>query len=556
MLRELTIENVAVIEKASITFDEGLTCLTGETGAGKSIVIDSINAILGDRLSKNIVRTGAKKASIVRVFEDLDEDVIRAARELDIDISEECIISRQITDEGKSTTRINSIPCPASVLRTLFADEVNIHGQHDNQSLLNPSKHLGILDSFGVDPIIRDTYSGMYKEYTELNGRIEELERIEKTNSENRDLLTYQVDEIEKAALTVDEEEELGERKKLIKNAENIINSLVEAHSCLFGDDDTEGALSLIQLAKGELEKIGDYAPEVRSRLERMNDSFETLQDASYDLKNYLDDFDVDISDLDYIEERLDVYYQLKRKYGPTVQDVLDYYEEKKTELEVIETARDTLDRLYAERKVLKDKLSISADRLTRDRKRVFADMKKDIEASLAFLNMPFVKIDLRCDKKDFSSNGQDDIEFLISANRGESPKPMARIASGGELSRIMLAMKNVLSERERTHTMIFDEIDTGVSGSAAFKIGQLMKKVSKGKQVLCVTHSAQIAAFRDNHMFIEKDTVDNATYTHIRRLNDTERIREIARIISGDNITATSLDNAREMLESAQAIE
>ncbi len=556
MLRELTIENVAVIEKASITFDEGLTCLTGETGAGKSIVIDSINAILGDRLSKNIVRTGAKKASIVRVFEDLDEEVIKAARELDIDISEECIISRQITDEGKSTTRINSFPCPASVLKTLFADEVNIHGQHDNQSLLNPSRHLGILDSFGVDPIIKETYQGMYKEYTELNGRIEELERIEKSNSDNRDLLTYQVDEIEKAALSVTEEEELGERKKLIKNAENIINSLVEAHTCLFGDDDTEGALSLIQIAKSELEKIGDYAPEVRSRLERMNDSFETLQDASYDLKNYLDDFDVDISDLDYIEERLDVYYQLKRKYGPTVRDVLDYYEEKKAELEVIETARDTLDRLYADRKVLKDKLSISADRLTRDRKRVFDEMKKDIEESLAFLNMPFVKMDLRCDRKDFSANGQDDVEFLISANRGESPKPMARIASGGELSRIMLAMKNVLSEKEKTYTMIFDEIDTGVSGSAAFKIGQLMKKVSKGRQVLCVTHSPQIAAFRDNHMLIEKDTVNNATYTHIRRLNDTERIREIARIISGDNITATSLDNAREMLESAQETE
>ncbi|MBQ3394098.1 MAG: DNA repair protein RecN [Oscillospiraceae bacterium] len=556
MLKELTIENVAVIEKASITFDEGLTCLTGETGAGKSIVIDSINAILGDRLSKNIVRTGAKKASIVRVFEDLDEEVIKAARELDIDISDECIISRQITDEGKSTTRINSFPCPASVLKTIFADEVNIHGQHDNQSLLNPSRHLGILDSFGVDPIIKETYQGMYREYTELNGRIEELEQIEKSNSDNRDLLTYQVDEIEKAALSVTEEEELGERKKLIKNAENIINSLVEAHTCLFGDDDTEGALSLIQIAKSELEKIGDYAPEVRSRLERMNDSFETLQDASYDLKNYLDDFDVDISDLDYIEERLDVYYQLKRKYGPTVRDVLDYYEEKKAELEVIETARDTLDRLYAERKVLKDKLSISADRLTRDRKRVFDGMKKDIEASLSFLNMPFVTMDLRCDRKDFAANGQDDIEFLISANRGESPKPMARIASGGELSRIMLAMKNVLSEKEKTYTMIFDEIDTGVSGSAAFKIGQLMKKVSKGRQVLCVTHSPQIAAFRDNHMLIEKDTVNNATYTHIRRLNDTERIREIARIISGDNITATSLDNAREMLESAQETE
>ena len=553
MLSELTIENVAVIEKADIRFEEGLTCLTGETGAGKSIIIDSINAILGDRLSKNIVRSGARKASIVAVFEDLDESVISAAARMDIDISDECIISRQITEEGKSTSRINSVPYPASVLKRLFNDVVNIHGQHDNQNLLNPSKHLEILDSFGVSGTLKEVYAGLYDEYRSLEKEISGLEKAESERRDNLDFLRYQVEEIEMAALSAGEEEELNERKKLIKNAEKIVEALASAHSCLFGDDDSDGALSLIQIARESVGKISDYSSDMGEALEKLNDSYAILEDSAYRLKNYLDDFDVDVSEIDEIEERLDVYYNLKRKYGPTVEDVLNFWREKKTELERGENAREILEGLYRRMNEVSAKLAIAADRLTEERKRVFAGMKKDIEAALAFLNMPFVTLELSCSVKDYSPSGHDDIEFFISANRGESPKPMARIASGGELSRIMLAMKSVLAEKEMTHTMIFDEIDTGVSGSAAFKIGKMLRDTSRGKQVLVVTHSAQIAAFADNHLLIEKDTDDSATYTHVRKLDHDGQVREIARIIAGDNLTRTSLKNAEEMLYSAK---
>lgn len=553
MLCELIIENVAVIEKAHITLTDGFTCLTGETGAGKSIIIDSINAIMGERMSKNIVRSGARKATIVAVFENLEQSVIDKAAEMDIDISDECIVTRQITADGKSTARINSVPYPISVLKSLFSDAINIHGQHDSQSLLIPQKHMGILDSFGTDTAIKATYLQFYKEYVSIDKQIKELENIDKNKQDTLELLTFQVKEIEDASISKEEEEQLNTDKQLIKNAENIISSLTDAYSYLFGDDDSLGALSALQEAAGHTGYVSGFSEQLLSISERLNDAAAIAQDAGFELKNYIDDFDIDISDIDEIEERLDVYYKLKRKYGPEVEDVLNFYENSKNELEMIEFAREKLDKLYAERQVVLDKLSISADRLTANRKEVFGRLSGAIQNSLEFLNMPFVKLYLSCEKKEFGPDGQDDIEFLISTNKGESAKPLAKIASGGELSRIMLAIKSVLAEKEDTHTLIFDEIDTGVSGSAAMKIGKLLRRTSKGKQVLCVTHSPQIASFADTHLLIQKTTAENATYTSVKPLSEEEKIREVARIISGENITPTALMNAKEMIDTAK---
>ncbi len=553
MLCELIIENVAVIEKASINFREGFTCLTGETGAGKSIIIDSINAIMGERISKNIVRTGASKASIVAVFENLEQSIIDKAAEMDIDLRDECIVSRQITAEGKSTARINAVPYPVSVLKALFNDAINIHGQHDSQSLLTPAKHIDILDSFGTDNAIKATYYQFYKEYTAIDKQIKELESIDKDKRNTLDLLSFQVQEIEDARLSADEEQQLNNDKQLIKNAEHILSALSDAYSYLFGDDDILGGLSALQEAAMNTEKVSSFAETLGAISEKLNEAAAIAQDAGFELKNFIDDFDIDVSDIDAIEERLDVYYRMKRKYGPEVEDVLEFYEKSKKELEKIEFAREKLDSLYEERTVILDKLTISADRLTNNRKEVFDRLSSEIRSSLQFLNMPDVKLYLSCEKKPFGSNGQDNIEFLISTNRGEEAKPMSKIASGGELSRIMLAIKSVLSEKEETHTLIFDEIDTGVSGSAAMKIGKLLKQTSSGKQVLCVTHSAQIAAFADNHLYIEKNTRGDATYTSVTRLTEHEREKEIARIISGDNISDTSLLNAKEMIALAK---
>ena len=327
------------------------------------------------------------------------------------------------------------------------------------------------------------------------------------------------------------------------------------AHNYIFGDDESFGAVSELQEAAGNLLNISSFSPELKAISDKLSEAYAISQDAGYDLKSFIDSFDVDVSRIDEIEQRLDLYYKLKMKYGSTVEDILNFYNESKEKLEKMEFARENLSKLYRERQVVLDKLTISADRLSNNRREVFAQMAEEIKNSLEFLNMPFVTLALSIEKKDFAPDGQDNIEFLISANKGEMPKPLSKIASGGELSRIMLAIKNVLAEKEDTHTLIFDEIDTGVSGSAAMKIGRLLKETSVGKQVLCVTHSAQIAAFADNHLQIEKKTDESATFTSVRELHGDERDREIARIISGENITETSLMNAKEMILNAKNI-
>ncbi|MBE6877603.1 MAG: DNA repair protein RecN [Ruminococcaceae bacterium] len=553
MLRELTIENVAVIEKANISFDKGFTCLTGETGAGKSIIIDSINAIMGDRVSRDVIRTGAQKASIVAVFENLNKDIIKLADEMDIDISEECIVSRVISAEGKNSARINGMPAPVSVIKAIFSEAINIHGQHDNQSLLDPAKHLAILDSFGVDKAVFDAYTDSYEKYCDINRKIKELSSLEKSKQEDLEFLQFQVEEIYNADLSEEEEEELLEQKKLIKNAENILSALNAAYGLLSGNDEFIGACSALQQAEDEVSSISEFSEKITEISEILIDISDKSQDAMYEIRSAIDDFDVDINMIDEIEERLDTYYKLKRKYGGSVEAVLEYYDKAKEKLDNIEFAQEKLEKLYAEKAIIVKELEKTAQALTDERCDKFDMMAGEIQNSLAFLNMPFVKLSLNIEDKDYSADGKDQLEFYIVTNKGESPKPLAKIASGGELSRIMLAIKSVLAEKQVTDTMIFDEIDAGVSGTAALKIGKLLKETAYNRQVLCVTHSPQIAAFADTHMYIEKTTKGDATYTTVRKLGTEERVAEIARIISGDNITETAAENAREMLAAAQ---
>ncbi len=553
MLKELTIENVAVIEKARIDFSGGFTCLTGETGAGKSIIIDSINAIMGDRVSKDIIRTGAQKASIVAVFEDLNGQIVKLADEYDIDISDECIVSRIISAEGKNTARINGMPVPVSVIKAIFSEAVNIHGQHDNQSLLDSTKHLDILDSFGTDPVILKVYTDIYNEYCDINKKIKELSSLEKSKHEDLELLQYQVEEIEIAQLSEEEEKELCEQKKIIKNSESIVSALNNAYQALSGGDEFYGACSALQQAENELSSVSEFSEKMSELSESLIDISEKSQDVMYEIRNIIDDFDFDANQIEEIEQRLDTYYKLKQKYGGSVEAVLEYYDKAREKLENIEFAQEKLDKLTAERAEILAKLKIQADKLTQERIKQFDLMAGKIQKSLEFLNMPFVKLSLHLQDKDFSSDGKDQLEFYIVTNKGESPKPMAKIASGGELSRIMLAIKSVLAEKQVTDTMIFDEIDAGVSGSASLKIGKLLRQTAKNRQVFCVTHSSQIAAFADTHLYIEKNTKGDATYTSVTQLDDNQRIREMARIISGENVTETSLQNAAEMLYSAR---
>ncbi|MBQ6930146.1 MAG: DNA repair protein RecN [Oscillospiraceae bacterium] len=553
MLRELTIENVAVIEKASIDFKSGFTCLTGETGAGKSIIIDSINAIMGDRVSKDVIRTGAQKASIVAVFENLNDKIIKTAQEFDIDISEECIVSRIISAEGKNSARINGMPVPVSVIKSIFSEAINIHGQHDNQSLLDSTKHLDILDSFGTDPVVFKVYSDIYEDYCAVSKKIKELSSLEKSKQEDLELLQFQVDEIYNADLSEEEEKNLDEQKKLIKNSENIMSALSTAYQMLSGDDEFMGACSALQEAEGEVSAVSEFSEKMSAISETLIDISDKAQDIMYEIRNIIDDFEFDPKLIDEIEERLDTYYKLKRKYGGSVEAVLDYYNRASEKLDNIEFAQEKLEQLKAQRSEILAKLKIQADKLTKERQKQFDLMAGEIQKSLEFLNMPFVKLSLHIEEKEYSADGKDQLEFYIVTNKGETPKPLAKIASGGELSRIMLAIKSVMAEKQITDTMIFDEIDAGVSGSASLKIGRLLRQTAQNRQVFCVTHSPQIAAFADTHLYIEKQTKDNATFTSVRQLEYKQRVEEIARIISGENITATAMQNAQEMLANAQ---
>ncbi|MEA5051336.1 MAG: DNA repair protein RecN [Oscillospiraceae bacterium] len=553
MLRELNIENVAVIEKASVQFDAGLNILTGETGAGKSILIDSINAILGNRTTKEIVRTGASRAVIWATFADVSPKVLRMLEEQGYEFDGMLILHRIITADGKSQCRVNGKPATAATVRDLCAGLINIHGQHDNQALLDPEQHIRIIDDFAELGEDMETYRARFAQLGRLKRQIDALTMDEAEKTRKLDLLRFQVDEIDKAQLTPAEDEQLSARRNLIRNAEKLMDSLRQSHALLEGDSDEGGAVDRVSEASGLLDDVKDYGEGLDDCAARLSDLYYGLRDVASEISDFLDGFDFDQNELEMIEERLDLIYKLKKKYGATIPDILRFCEESREELENIETSGEQLEQLQAQFDEQLKAVAAMASSISGRRKAAFEVFSRRIREELTFLNMPNVEFTARWDKGALTSRGFDVVEFLISTNVGEPPKPLSKIASGGELSRIMLAIKNALADKDDIGTLIFDEIDTGVSGAGAGKIGKKLKQAAETRQIICVTHSAQIAAFADSHLKIEKSVRGDRTYTDIEPLDADGRTRELARIISGDNVTPTALQNAAEMLSLAK---
>ena len=557
MLRELSIENVAVIAKATVNFEKGFNIMTGETGAGKSILIDSINAIMGNRVSREIIRTGAEKASIFAVFDDVPESVTKALNEAGYEYDGgDLIIQREISLDGRNRCRINGAPATAGAIRELCSSLITIHGQHDNMDLLDPEKHLDILDSFGDLDEIKTRYAGLYNEYTDLQRKLSELSLDEAYKARRIDLLTYQINEIEQAQLTEGEEDELSEQRNILRNSEKLMSSLQNANMLISASDDSPTALELLSEASRSLDSISNISADFETLAGKVSDLYYELDAAASDIQDQIDSIDVDGQDLQYIEDRLDLIYRLKKKYGSSVSEILEFCENAKQELETIEGSDEEIARIT---KILEKKkiiLTDCAEELSEERRKTFNSMSGRIVDELRFLNMTNSVFELSSRRTDLGPRGIDEIEFLLSTNKGEEPKPLSKIASGGELSRIMLGIKNVLAEKDHIGTLIFDEIDSGVSGSGAQKIGLKLRQTAATHQIICVTHSAQIASFCDNHLLVEKETRGEKTFTDVRRLDRNDRIKEIARIISGDAVTEIALQNAREMVEIAERSE
>lgn len=550
MLTSLKIENVAIIESAAIEFGCGLNVLTGETGAGKSIVIDSINAILGERTSRDIIRTGAQSAKVYAVFEDVNERVRNFLDENGIDCEDGVlIINRTLSREGKNVCRINGAPVTVSMLREIGGELIDIHGQHDNQSLLSPEKHCGFVDSFAGNSDLIADYRKKYGRLCEIRSRLKKLTTDESSKSQRIDFLTYQIDELEKAEITIGERDELKARKSLINNSQKVIESLNVAYEALKADG---AGIDMITDAESEIANASAYMEMLGEASEKITDIRYELEDIAETVRDAMTEVDFDPSELEDIDERLDLLYRLSKKYGDTEEEMLEYLEKARAELDNIAFSEERVKELQKQEKEALVETETAACKLTESRKTAGEKLSNAICSELEFLDMPNVRFVVKCNDIGLTENGKDEIEFLISANAGEEPKPLAKIASGGELSRIMLAIKNVLAETDGVDTMIFDEIDTGVSGRAAQKIAMKLRSASKGRQVICVTHLAQIAAQGDVHLYISKSVSDGKTYTNIKSLIEEERVAEIARIMGGMEITKLQLESAREMLANA----
>jgi len=550
MLTSLKIENVAIIESAAIEFGCGLNVLTGETGAGKSIVIDSINAILGERTSRDIIRTGAQSAKVYAVFEDVNERVRNFLDENGIDCEDGVlIINRTLSREGKNVCRINGAPVTVSMLREIGGELIDIHGQHDNQSLLSPEKHCGFVDSFAGNADLIADYREKYGRLCEIRSKLKKLTTDESSKSQRIDFLTYQIDELEKAEITIGERDELKARKSLINNSQKVIESLNIAYEALKADG---AGIDMITDAESEIANASAYMEMLGEASEKITDIRYELEDIAETVRDAMTEVDFDPSELENIDERLDLLYRLSKKYGDTEEEMLEYLEKARAELDNIAFSEERVKELQKQEKETLAETETAACKLTESRKTAGEKLSNAICSELEFLDMPNVRFVVKCNDIGLTENGKDEIEFLISANAGEEPKPLAKIASGGELSRIMLAIKNVLAETDGVDTMIFDEIDTGVSGRAAQKIAMKLRSASKGRQVICVTHLAQIAAQGDVHLYISKSVSDGKTYTNIKSLIEEERVAEIARIMGGMEITKLQLESAREMLANA----
>lgn len=549
MLSSLQIENVAVIQKANVHFEKGLNVLTGETGAGKSILIDSINAILGNRASKDLVRTGAAKAVIRAEFEDVPPAVLDSLEKAGYERSEALLLSREITAEGKSTCRINGMPATAAVLRELCGGLININGQHDSVGLLNPARHEGILDAYAQNSAEYQAYYAIYRELVGVKKTLDAMITDEGEKQRRIDLLSYQVQEIDDAALTAGEEQTLESRRKVLANASTIRDRIAQCYALLSGGDEAPGAVDLLGEASNAVDAAAQLDGELSAGAGQLLDLYYTAKDVAADLIGRLDAYDTNDAELDEIEQRIDLIYKLRRKYGDTVEDILAFGERARQELEMIQSSQERVEHLQKEQRRLYTLAREKAELLTQTRLRAFEELNKRISDTLDFLNMPGVRMTLRHTRGPLASHGQDSIEFYISTNPGEAPKPLAKIASGGELSRITLAIKNAMADKDAVPTVIYDEIDSGVSGKAASRIGEVLRQSAEGHQILCITHTAQIAALADCHLLIQKNITNERTYTEIHPLDENGRVEALARLISGDHVTELSLANAREML-------
>ena len=549
MLSCLQIENVAVIQKAEVHFQPGLNVLTGETGAGKSILIDSINAILGNRTSKDLVRTGASKAVIRASFAQIPDVVLDKLEAAGYERSAELLLSREITAEGKSSCRINGMPTTAAVLRELCGGLININGQHDSVGLLNPAHHLSILDDYAQNAKLYQEYYVLYRSLVKVKKELDAMITDEAEKQRRIDLLSYQVQEIEEAGLTAGEEQTLESRRKVLANASTIRDRVAKAHALLSGDDDTPGAVDLLGEASNAMDTAAQLDESLSGVSGTLMDLYYSAKDAAAELIDRLDAYDTNDAELDEIEQRLDLLYRLKRKYGDTVEDIIAFGQKAREELEQIQFSEQRHDQLQAEKLRLYGLAREKAEALTQTRLKAFDELNARITDTLQFLNMPGVRMTLHHARGPLASHGQDSVEFYISTNPGEAPKPLARIASGGELSRITLAIKNALADLDAVPTVIYDEIDSGVSGKAAGRIGEVLRQSARGHQILCITHTAQIAALADCHLLIQKNVTNDRTYTEIHPLDTEGRVEALARLISGDHVTELSRANAREML-------
>ena len=549
MLSLLHIENIAVIECADISFDGGFNVLTGETGAGKSIVIDAISAILGQRAYRDMIRTGANKASVRAVFTDVPEFAWFADNGVEYD--PETVIQREIYLDGKNVCRVNGSLVSVSILHKLGIQLINIHGQHDSASLFDEDNHLSFLDAFADNESLRGDYAEKYEAVAKLRREIVRVTMDEGEKLRRMETLKYQIAEIEKAELEAGEDEALEDRRKLLQNAEKLSNGMDEAVECLYGGDESDGAAGLLAQAEYALSRLLRFSESFQSLYEKVSDLKYQVQDVAEEVRDARDDLSYSADELEQIESRLDVIHRLRRKYGATCADILEYLDNAKRELDEIEFADDHLERLKKKLKKAEKEAWDAAFALRENRKVTAQAMSGRILTELAQLDMPRVQFACQFTELELTGSGADAVAFYMSANAGEALKPMSKVASGGELARIMLAMKNVLAERDQVATLIFDEVDTGVSGRAAQKVAEKLRSVAQHKQVLCVTHLPQLAALANTHLLIAKSERGGRTYTTVTPLDLEGRKRELARIIGGTNITETTLKSAEEMLRS-----
>lgn len=553
MLSELYIENLAVIEKATIDFSDKLNVFTGETGAGKSILINGINAILGQRVTKDIVRTGTDKAVISALFTDIGDNVLQVLDELGISAEDgQLFLTREIRSDGGSVARVNSRAVNVSVLKAIGETLVTIHGQHDNQILMAPERHIEILDSYAESEALIEDYHSSFRELQSIAKKINKIKTEQSKKEFRMAELADIVEEINALNIHEGEDKEIEAELNISKNAVAISEALYMAKQLLSGDDDTDGAVEMTQRALKSVEGYTDIMTEISPIYDRLSSAAIEMEDISEEIGSLLDSLDIDPKRYDYLNQRSDELRRIMKKYGPELDDVLTTLENSQNELDELSGAEQSLDELNKEKERLLAEVSKKAKALSDHRKKAGERFVSQVTEELEFLNMPKVKLVVQQKTGKLTINGMDSIEFLISANLGEEPKPIAKIASGGELSRIMLALKNVIAEKDSIGTLIFDEIDTGVSGIAAQKIGIKLKQISRLRQVLCVTHLAQMAVMADNHLLIEKNIQGDRTVTTVRTLDHEQRKYEIARIMGGENITELMLENAEQYLKDA----